>query len=107
MIYIVFWPGDGDQPWISSTLSQIHKIGYEFLEIRNGPNLGKIIFRSPPDANLKIQGTSQSIKNEFIEVYSNLNESFGLESRNNVEQINKEIENDMITERCWKDLLNM
>ncbi|WVW84012.1 hypothetical protein I302_106038 [Kwoniella bestiolae CBS 10118] len=95
---------DVDQVWISSSLSQSHKVGYEFIQIRNGPNIGKVTARTP---NTVVEGTNEAIEKEFMDVFGNLNNDFGDEIRRNVERVGDEVDDDEIAREGWKEIMGL
>nr|XP_019046416.1 hypothetical protein I302_05163 [Kwoniella bestiolae CBS 10118]OCF25346.1 hypothetical protein I302_05163 [Kwoniella bestiolae CBS 10118] len=92
------------QVWISSSLSQSHKVGYEFIQIRNGPNIGKVTARTP---NTVVEGTNEAIEKEFMDVFGNLNNDFGDEIRRNVERVGDEVDDDEIAREGWKEIMGL
>ncbi|WVW83985.1 hypothetical protein I302_106010 [Kwoniella bestiolae CBS 10118] len=103
---MLFWPGETDQAWISSTLSQTYKVGYEFLQIRNGPNIGRKTARSP---NTVVEGTGEAMRKEFTDIFENLGNERDKEIRQNVEKVGREVDEGMdeVTRESWREIMEM
>ncbi|WVQ67587.1 uncharacterized protein L199_005789 [Kwoniella botswanensis] len=99
---LLFWPADADQVWIANQFPRIHKAGYEFLQIRNGPNIGRTTY-----TGVKVNGTEQAIRDEFTEVFSKLDEDFGKELREGIRILGERMENDPFTEEDWKAFVEL
>ncbi|WWC94265.1 hypothetical protein V866_001106 [Kwoniella sp. B9012] len=101
-IPLLFWPADADQVWIANQFPRIHKAGYEFLQIRNGPNIGRTTY-----TGIKVPGTEQAIRDEFTEVFSNLDDEFGKELREGIRVLGERMENDPFTEEDWEAFVEL
>ncbi|WVW83986.1 hypothetical protein I302_106011 [Kwoniella bestiolae CBS 10118] len=100
---MLFWPADIDQVWISNAFSRIHQAGYEFLQIRNGPNIGRKTY-----TGVKVEGTKQAIQNEFTFVFSSLEDKeFGGKWREGVEELGRKMEDDSAAEEDWRKLVDL
>ncbi|WVQ99615.1 hypothetical protein IAU59_006751 [Kwoniella sp. CBS 9459] len=97
---MLFWPCDADQVWIANSLSAIHGAGYEFLQIRNGPSIGRTTY-----SGVKVEGTDEAIRKEFTDVFGGLEGQFGQKLREGVERVGKHMDEDPLTEEDWGKLI--
>ena len=86
----VFWPGSGDQPATSISLTHEFKVGIELLQIRNGFNVGR-----RTALGVLVEGTEQSMRKEFHDVFEGMMRGeMGKTCRVNVEQLAEEMKAD-------------
>ena len=64
--YRIFWPFDADHPINAINIASVHNAGYELLEVRSGLGL-KPIHRL---GGKSPQGTLESAKAEFIDLFA-------------------------------------
>lgn len=61
---LICWPYFGDQPFNAMLVSLVHNVGYELLEVRDGPGL-RPLYRLKGRAP---EGTLEAIRREIIVV---------------------------------------
>ncbi|OCF60703.1 hypothetical protein L486_00341 [Kwoniella mangroviensis CBS 10435] len=99
---LLFWPADVDQVWIANQFSRIYKAGYEFLQVPNGPSIGRITY-----TGVKVHGTEQAIRDEFTDVFGKLDDDFGKELREGIRVLGDRMDNDPFTEEDWKAFVEL
>ncbi|OCF74549.1 hypothetical protein I204_04926 [Kwoniella mangroviensis CBS 8886] len=100
---MLFWPADIHQVWISNAMTRVHSAGYEFLQVRNEPNIGRTTY-----TGVKVEGTKEAIEREFTHVFGSLEkDEYGRKWRKGVERLGERMENDELTEGDWKKLVNL
>ncbi|WVF71255.1 hypothetical protein IAT40_006057 [Kwoniella sp. CBS 6097] len=97
---MLFWPCDADQVWIANSLSKIHGAGYEFLQIRNGPSIGRTTY-----SGVNVEGTKEAIRKELEEVFGGLDGEFGKKLREGAKRVGKQMDEDPFTEEDWAKLI--
>ena len=86
----VFWPGSGDQPATSISLTHEFKVGVELLQIRNGFSIGR-----RTALGVLVEGTEQSMRKEFQDVFDGMMRGeLGKRLRGNVEKLAEEMKAD-------------
>ncbi|EIW65805.1 hypothetical protein TREMEDRAFT_66174 [Tremella mesenterica DSM 1558] len=66
-IPMILWPAGFDQPYIANELDALG-VGYELLQIREGPNIGRPCARN----GVVVRGTAEAIRGEFLLAFGDL-----------------------------------
>ena len=86
------WPAGFDQPYIANEIDQLG-CGYELLQIRAGPNVGRPCARN----GVIPEGSSEALRAEFLKVFADMDSDLIRRLRTRVVEVRETILKDWAT----------